>query len=87
LVTRWCLGLKCECPSLVSTIKLLSRLINEQNELSEYRNKSEPEKARLRLVCGSQLLKISQEPYFTAFIMPDQYHTIAKLIIVSPIKT
>jgi hypothetical protein len=75
--------LKSECPNVASTVKLFARLINEQNDLVEYKEKSEPEKARIRLVCGNQILKLAQEPCFKSFILPDQYHTVARLIIVN----
>jgi hypothetical protein len=41
----------------------------------------EGEKARIRLVCASQLLKLAQETAFKGLITAEYFHAIAKLII------
>ena len=42
---------------------------------------SEAERARLRCVCASQLLKLAQEASFKAMIAPDIFHTLARLVV------
>lgn len=83
--TRWCLGLKQDCSSLVITMRILVKMIQEQGGINKTAKvaKSEPEKARLRLVCGSQLLKLAQEGCFRQHLAADYFHTLARLIIVS----
>ncbi len=42
---------------------------------------SEAERARIRCVCASQLMKMAQEPFFKPMITPDFFHMVAKLFI------
>ncbi len=82
MAARWCLGLKAEA-ALPITLNIFSRII-EINSNSNYAlNKSEPEKARIRLVCGAQVLKFAQEINFRSYIGANLFHLMAKLIIVN----
>ncbi len=82
MAARWCLGLKAEA-ALPITLNIFSRII-EINSSSNYAlNKSEPEKARIRLVCGAQVLKFAQEITFKSYIGANLFHLMAKLIIVN----
>lgn len=83
LITRWCLGLKGESSSTASSIKLLARIIVEQGDTNSSKTKMEPEKSRIRLTSGTQLLKFAQESCFRSFINAEYFHIIAKLMIVS----
>ena len=82
MATRWCLGLKQECSGLALTLRLFRKLI-EFNDANNKSHKSEPEKARIRQICGTQVLKLAQESYFRVHIGADLFHIIARLIIVS----
>jgi hypothetical protein len=83
MATRWCLGLKAECSSLVVTLRLFARLMQEYSDLNNKIHKSEPEKARIRLTCGTQMIKLAHEINFRSYVTSEHFHLIARLIIVS----
>ena len=84
MVTRWCLGLSKECDGLVTALKVFQTILDfNSHHNTTNTNKSEPEKARLRIVCGAQVLKLANESMFRQYISINLFHMVARLIIVS----
>jgi hypothetical protein len=79
VITRWCLGVKTE-NALTGTLKTLNEIIFQ---VSNSLNLSDLQKAKIRLVCGIQVLKLAQEETFRSHIYTNSFYTISRLIIVS----
>jgi sister-chromatid-cohesion protein PDS5 len=91
LVIRWCLGLKSECNNIIYVLRILIKLMKENSSselssatldsLAPQSNVTEAEKARIRSVCGSQIIKLAQEGSFKPLITAEYFHLLARLII------
>jgi len=91
-LTRWCLGLKSECTNIATSIRLLTKLIKDNSVEPPADDApatpddaplpvTEPERSRLRSVCGNQLLKLAQETAFKPLITAECFHVLARLLI------
>lgn len=68
-------------------LKYCLKQINLFSSQKLYNISSEAEKSRLRSVCGSQILKLAQEPCFKQLITAEYFHLLAKLLLVKKPKT
>jgi hypothetical protein len=64
-------------------MKMFIKIIQQNGELNTSKPKSEPERARLRIMSGTQLLKLIQEVCFQSLLTAEFFHVLARLMIVN----
>lgn len=80
LIVRWLLGLKTATHSAMSTLRLLSTVINHHGDLMEKEHVSPMEKSWLRLTAAACMLKLCQEPSYAETITLEQFLVLAAVL-------
>lgn len=80
MMVRWLVGLRAATNSALSTMKLLTTMIQNGGDLMERNIITPADKAWLRYTAASSLLKLCQEPSYAEIIKHDQFQTLAVVI-------